>query len=51
MNKTNLNTLDDVIDSNYLSGGMVVFVLIELLIMIFDRILYSTHKFLTHQKG
>ena len=45
MKLTDNENLDDAVDSNYLSGEMVAFVLLELVIMIIDRVLYSTHKF------
>ena len=45
MKLTDNENLDDAVDSNYLSGEMVAFVLLELVIMIIDRVLYSTYKF------
>ena len=38
------------IDNNSLSGEMVAFVLLTFIIMIFDRILYSTHQFISNQQ-
>ena len=49
MISTDNENLDNAVDSNYLSGQMVAFVLIEFFIMIIDRVIYSTHKFEQHQ--
>ena len=49
MVQTENANLAEQIDGNSLSGPMVELVLATMTIMVFDRILYSTHKFAQHQ--
>ena len=48
MTRTDNDNLSEQVQNNSLSGEMVGFVLLTMTIMVCDRILYSTHKFLSH---